>query len=275
MNSEALFSILRTLLSVAGGILVTNHLASAPDVAKASTDVMTIAPALMSLVSFGIGVYKHWNMKKVPANAIPVITTSDQAKNFHLGAWLLPLTLFALADLCQPAHAAPFCIDPANLIPRGCVARTVPNVAKTLNDLLSKPMQDLATFVNGDFTRAQALSSAIAGMPDGNGNACWSLLLSAKAIFTPAAPDAPLEGAATALEQLRLLAMVANRVCQNAACTQVFTEAGNAVNTVAPIPNLPSLTSLCSKVPEVAQVAITPPPTITVTPLAAPSSPAQ
>lgn len=273
MNPQAIASLIRSVAAIIGAVLVTNHLATADDVSKASTDLMTLIPAAMSLGSFLFGVYSHWNMKKVPANTVPpVITTSEQAKNFHLGAWLLPLTLFALADLCHPAHARPFCVDPLNKLPLGCIPASVPNVAKTLNDLLSKPMQDLAAFVNGDFTRAQQLSSAIAGMPDGNGNACWSLLLSAKAIFTPAAPDAPLEGAATALEQLRLLAMVANRVCQNAACTQVFTEAGNAVNTVAPIPNLPSLTSLCSKVPEVAQVAITPAPTITVTPLAAPAA---
>jgi hypothetical protein len=69
MNSQEIWSLIRTLLNVVGGILVTNHLAGASDVAQASTDMMTIGPALVSLCSIGYGVYAHWNMKKVPETA--------------------------------------------------------------------------------------------------------------------------------------------------------------------------------------------------------------
>ncbi|MDE2019990.1 MAG: hypothetical protein KGJ13_06630 [Patescibacteria group bacterium] len=118
MNSEALWSIARTILSMLGATLVTNHLATAPDVAQASTDVMTIGPALVSLISFGIGVYKHWGMRKVPANAIPpVITNTDQASKFHLGcvAFIAGLTLFALADQCH-AQAGKFRSPSGNML---------------------------------------------------------------------------------------------------------------------------------------------------------------
>lgn len=150
-------------------------------------------------------------------------------------------------------------------------ASIVPANPQRLLDLLSQPMQDLANFISGDFSGAATLAGSIPGMPDGNGNSCWNMLAASNGIFKEAPPNGPLPGPATVLEQLRLLAMIANRVCQNAACTQVFTEAGNALNTVAPINGLPSLTLLCSKVPSVAQVAITTPPAPIVAPTPAPT----
>lgn len=72
MNNQAIWSLVRTLLTIIGGVMVDHHLASAPDVTQASTDLMTILPATVSLGSFLFGVYAHWNMKKVPADSIAV-----------------------------------------------------------------------------------------------------------------------------------------------------------------------------------------------------------
>lgn len=72
MNSTEIWALVRTLLSVGGGILVTNHLATAPDVAQASTDLMTIGPALVSLVTIGVGIWRRWNMKSVPEKSVAI-----------------------------------------------------------------------------------------------------------------------------------------------------------------------------------------------------------
>jgi len=190
--------------------------------------------------------------------------------------WLVRILIVAFLAIPAVAMAQPkIPFDPLKLnqkIEQAKQASAVPQNPQRLLDFLSQPMQDLANFINGDFTGAATLAATgIANIPDGNGNSCWNMLASSNGIFKEAPPNGPLPGPATVLEQLRLLAIVANRVCQNAACTQVFTEAGNALNTVAPINGLPSLTLLCSKVPSVAQVAITTPPTPAVAPTSAPS----
>ena len=190
--------------------------------------------------------------------------------------WLARILIAAFLAVPAVAGAQPkIPFDPLKLnqkLEQARQASTVPASPQRLLDFLSQPMQDLANFISGDFAGAATLAATgIAGVPDGNGNSCWNMLQSANGIFKEAPPNGPLPGPSTVLEQLRLLAITANRVCQNAACTQVFTEAGNALNTIAPINGLPSLTLLCSKVPSVAQVAITATPTPTPSPTPSPT----
>lgn len=133
------------------------------------------------------------------------------------------------------------------------------NVGKDLQSLLSKPLQDLQAFIAGDFMGAAELAVKIPDLQDGNGQACWTMLQSAGAVLKEHPVPITFKGA-TDLEALRLLLMTANKVCSNAACTQVFTEAGNIITSLAPLSvPIPNLTSLCSKVPGIAVVAPTAP----------------
>jgi hypothetical protein len=146
--------------------------------------------------------------------------------------------------------------DPANLLP-GCKQTSPAGQPGNLLSFLSKPLQDLQAFITGDFTGAAELAVKIPNLQDGNGQACWTMLSQAGAVLKEHPVPITFQGA-TDLEALRLLLMTANKVCQNAACTQVFTEAGNIITSVAPLSvPLPNLTFLCSKVPSVAVVAPT------------------
>lgn len=137
--------------------------------------------------------------------------------------------------------------------------------------LLSKPMTDLANFISKGFGDATDLSTAVPELQDGNGQACWSMMQNYSLIIKKHPIPVTLEAAAD-LESIRLLNMAANKICQNSACTQVFTDAGNLVNAASPIAiALPNLTALCSKVPEIAVVAPTPIPTPTPTPSPSPT----
>lgn len=129
--------------------------------------------------------------------------------------------------------------------------------------LLSKPMQDLADFISAGFTEAVSLSTAVPELQDGNGQACWAMMNNYSAVLKAHPIPLTLHAAAD-LESIRLLNMAANKICQNSACTQVFTDAGNLVNAALPIGMpLPNLTAICSKVPEIAIVS----PTLPIVPL--------
>lgn len=162
--------------------------------------------------------------------------------------------------------------DPANLLP-GCqpTAGASNPATSAIASLLSKPMQDLANFITNGFDNAVDLSTAVPELQDGNGQACWSMMRNYSVILKDHPIPVTLQ-AAYDLEAIRLLNMAANKICQNAACTQVFTEAGNLVNAAAPLGMpLPNLTALCSKVPDIAVVAATPSPTPLPTIVVAPS----
>jgi len=132
----------------------------------------------------------------------------------------------------------------------------------SLMSTLAQPLQDLANFINGDFVGAADLAVAIPDLQDGNGQACWTKMQSAGAVLKLHPVPFTLKGA-TDLEALRLLLMTANNICNNTACTQVFTEAGNLVNEAVSTAGgaltvpLPNLTLLCSKLPPIAIVAAT------------------
>lgn len=138
---------------------------------------------------------------------------------------------------------------------------------------LSKPLQDLADFLVTGLDDAATLAVAIPDLQDGNGQACWLAMAATGKILKEHPVPLTLKVAAD-LESFRLLNMAANKICQNAACTQVFTEAGNLVNAASPVPlALPNLTALCSKVPQIAMVAAQVPAVSTSTSPVVPSAP--
>lgn len=133
--------------------------------------------------------------------------------------------------------------------------RPLTTASNAIVSVLSKPLQDLANFLMTGLDEAAALAVAVPDLQDGNGQACWRTMAATGRILKEHPVPLTLKIAAD-LESFRLLTMAANRICQNAACTQVFTEAGNLVNAAAPMPlALPNLTVLCSKVPAIAIVA--------------------
>jgi hypothetical protein len=120
---------------------------------------------------------------------------------------------------------------------------------------LHSPFLDIANLGTEDNGDAIKLSTQIAGLQDGNGQACWTTLQSFAQVVK-AHPIPATFHVATDIEALRLLSMATNNVCKNPACTQVFTELGNGVQQLAGSNiSVPSLTSLCAKVPQIAVVA--------------------
>lgn len=120
------------------------------------------------------------------------------------------------------------------------------------------PLSALAAIIATDLASAEALSTAIPALQDGNGQICWRVMANFGAIVKAHPLPATLR-AATDLEALRLQLMAAHQVCESAACTQVFAELSNSISAVALGLPIPSLNSLCAKVPPIAVVAPNPP----------------
>jgi hypothetical protein len=172
------------------------------------------------------------------------------------GAMAWPVDAMAQGRKVLTPAPRPILCDPANLLP-GC--KPAPDASgqtlKNVQSIIAKPLQDLANFINGDMAGAAALAVAIPNLQDGNGQACWTALAGAGAVFRAHPVPLTFQGV-TDLEAIRLLNMTANQVCTNSACTQVFNEVTNLIDAAAPITvAIPSLASLCSKIPEIAVVA--------------------
>jgi hypothetical protein len=206
--------------------------------------------------------------------------------------WILLVLVLALSALpahaqqpkglpkLPPIHTVPGTIipcDPLNKLPgckedNGSIFSGAAKGAETgIATALAKPFQDIADLISSDSDEAIALSTSIPELQDGNGQQCWVAMKSFGAVLK--AHPVPLTlKAQSDLEALRLLTMAANNLCRNTACTQVFADLTNGINTAAPVGvpvSLPSLNSLCSKVP---QIAVTAPVNVPAPP-AAPDAP--
>ena len=186
------------------------------------------------------------------------VKSMDSVAKILVAAFVL--ALFLAGD---PAHAGKLAItgnpikdiqtDISNVTGGG--NGTGSSGSNPIASIISKPLQDLATFISGDLAGAAELAVSIPNIQDGNGQACWQALEAAGQVFKAHPVPLTLQ-AATDLEALRLLVMTANKICTNSACTQVFTDTANIIQAAAPVPlPIPGLTSLCAKVPEIAVVA--------------------
>lgn len=115
---------------------------------------------------------------------------------------------------------------------------------------LSSALGDIINFFSTDFDDAAALAVAIPSLQDNNGAACWKQA-SSIGVLLKAHPLPVTFKAATDFEALRLFSMAVNQMCQNPACTQVFTDLSNGVAQIGVGIPIPSLTSLCAKVPTI------------------------
>jgi hypothetical protein len=110
--------------------------------------------------------------------------------------------------------------------------------------------------VQGDTATAIGLTSAIDGLPDGNGQACYLQLQKSGNIITKLQDTVQAGGTVgivTIYEVLRLLHMNLVQTCSNKSCTQIFNETTNVVIAAAPIKTqIPSFTQLCANIPPIA-----------------------
>lgn len=73
MEQESTLSLLRQVLTLAGGLLAGAGFLSAEQAGTIAQDLTVAVPALVSLGSIAWSIYSHWNMKKVPVAATALI----------------------------------------------------------------------------------------------------------------------------------------------------------------------------------------------------------
>jgi len=144
----------------------------------------------------------------------------------------------------RPDDCLPFDVRPE------CHGGTVPSHVG--GNPIQGALSDLAKLLDSDFVGADALSTAIPDLQDGNGQQCWRTMKSAGEVFK-AHPIPQTLQLATDIEAARLLFMTANKICGSAQCTQVFADGANVVQALGPIPIM-SLNAICSKIPQIAIV---------------------
>lgn len=159
-----------------------------------------------------------------------------------------------IAAAAKRKQAATQGCDPLNLKP-GCREQAEKATVSKVSSLVTKPMQDVVNFITGGLDDAADLAIAIPDLQDGNGYACWRQFRAAGAVLKLHPIPLTLNVAAD-LEAIRLVHMTVTRICQNPACTQVFSEATNVIVAAAPLTlQIPSITELCAKIPPIAIVA--------------------
>src|ERR1017187_4508818 len=159
-------------------------------------------------------------------------------------AFALLLAGPALAQTTLPRPRIPIPIDPL-----GLNAKIEANEAKIGTDI-AKFLTELAAIPD-----AVALSTAIPGLQDPVGNACWQQFGPLGELIK-AHPLVVSGKAAADLEALRLAAIGLNQICANPNCGQMFVDATNAASAIGGNPLNVSLQSLCSKVPVIGTSAV-------------------
>ena len=135
---------------------------------------------------------------------------------------------------------------------------TATNIGQNVANDLSSALKDFGDFMASDMKNAGDLAITIPSALDGNGQQCWDMMADASKVFqanpVPNADIAATLGVASTVERIRLLAITANNVCQNTACTQVIADANGALAAALPIKSaVPDLHALCSMIPNVAR----------------------
>jgi len=145
----------------------------------------------------------------------------------------------------------------------GDVAADLVNINKQIVSQISTQLAQIANIFVGDAVSAAAEAIGTPGLIDGNGNACWTAAQTFTAVLK--AHPAPLTGQAMSdLESARLLTAGARKLCDNAACQQVFSELVTGVQaaaSAAPIGGAALIsqnpfTTICAHVPTISMVAM-------------------
>jgi hypothetical protein len=119
--------------------------------------------------------------------------------------------------------------------------------AKVTADMTSIAKK-LEAMLNTD--EAVALATAVPGVQDTVGAACWASFGNLSAVMKahplPLTLNAPAD-----IQALRLVQIALNQVCANPNCGQVWTDAQNSVQALSLVPIPLSLPDLCAKVPAI------------------------
>jgi hypothetical protein len=163
-----------------------------------------------------------------------------------LGTLLIPTTGYAQTK--RPAFTG----RPIEDIQAG-----IKGTQATANTILTNVGTDVSTFLTNlaAIPDAIALSSAIPGLQDPVGNACWTQFGPLGELIKTH-PLVVSGKAAADLEALRLAAIGLNQICANPNCGQMFVDATNAASAIGGNQLNVSLQSLCSKVPVIGTSAV-------------------
>ena len=256
MNQEQALGILRIVLASLGTYALAKGIT--PSAWGQFTDsFITFLTALIPLVTAAWSYYAHTREAKIAAASrdvgVKAMTFDDKNKDLAAVASaadpttkvtiLICAAIFVL--FCSHAYAQnrPKLPNPLNLPDPLGIAE------KPLQGPITSALKDLAALLDSNFTEADALSTAIPDLQDGNGQQCWRTLKSAGEVFRVHPIPATMK-LAVDIEAVRLLFMTANKVCASAQCTQVFADGANVGMALGPIPIL-SLNAICSKIPQI------------------------
>lgn len=171
------------------------------------------------------------------------------------------LLVAALLLSTAPAFALPNPLTPFTAPKPLTLPIPLPNLPIPLTNPLTAAtdvITQIGNVFSADVGSAESLSTAIPGLQDGNGAACWTAGTNLAAVIK--LHPLPISGhALTDLEALRLATAAAEQLCSNPACNQVFAELSNGVSQLGVSITVPSLSALCSKVPHVAMVPVSTP----------------
>lgn len=212
MNPSEVNNAITVLVALAGPYLVQVGLTP-----SLLTNALT---GLVGLAAFGWALYSHWNMRKVPENA--VTTSPIPAKAMAQAIAVLAVALVSLIAIGQPSARA----------------------------ASSNPLNVLSTWADADVAAAIAASKQFPELQDQVGGACWAQI-STLAKLIKAHPIPVTLHLATDIEYARLDQGALNLICRNSACSQVWSDMTNAVQSLNVTPMPLSFTSLCGKVPVV------------------------
>ena len=215
--------------------------------------------------------------------AVKAAIAKEEAKTAAgvVGALLIGLLAFGALALDAPrAYAAgsdeaKLTRVPANVTPAPWATPAssgAPGSTTGLPD--AGPLSELADLFASDFASAAKLATDTS-IKDGNGQACWTAF-GPFGELVKAHPHVFSGKLATDIEAQRLTVIAARNLCNNVACSTVFTEAATAVSKVAsalPVSINVNITPVnlfakaCANVPDIQVVA----PTATSTPAATPT----
>lgn len=269
MNNDEKLNLLKQMMTMVFSSITVMMpaLAASQHFSLVETASLTGAPALLTLGSIIWSVVAHWNMKKVSETAVAVQPTTPptqtavgivQVTGKVVGALLLGFLILQAAPAM--AKDPPTCVDTAHLFPPGCIGGpTVPS----LQQLVTHENSEVSTFLTNlaAISDAITLSTAIPGISDPVGNACWTQFAPIQALIK--AHPLPVNfKIASDIEAARLAAIALNQICANPNCGQMFVDATNAANALSSSPIPISFQSICSKIPVIGTSAV---PTATTT----------
>jgi hypothetical protein len=128
------------------------------------------------------------------------------------------------------------------------VAAAVDRAKNKATEDLTSVAQQIETLL--DTADAIKLATAVPGLQDTVGAACWSSFDQLSQLLKLHPLPLTLK-VATDIEAARLAVMALNQVCTNPNCGQLWTDAENAAAALSVIPMPLSMTSLCAKIPAI------------------------